>query len=211
MLANGQIPSGQADLIRRLVEYALADAPTSAAAVTSTPRYTALRTLAENLTRSGNTRDGLNFQERALVRQTTLVHVRADGSADFTLPIFQQWFAGQSILAAPSKARELAADPQLFDRWRWAIAVACVAGDSEQVDAIISESLHGNPGAGSWIIDQVSSGHDWRSDEPIDESTAGPRLLRASSKPIDEQQLCSSGGLGDVKPNAPLADDDSSR
>ncbi|QRY42313.1 hypothetical protein JVX92_15130 (plasmid) [Microbacterium hominis] len=182
LIAQGQRPNGQADLIRRLVEHALSDLPTSAAAVTASDRYQALRSLAENLTHTANVSDGLTFQQRALVRETSLIHDRRDGSVEFTLPIFQQWFAAQSILEDSSAVAELCAAPQSFDRWRWTIAVACAAGDAEKVDAIIADCLRGNPGAGAWVVDQVSAGHgyDLDSSEPLDASTAGSRLLRAT-------------------------------
>lgn len=180
VLGQGGVPAGQADLIRRLVERALMDAPTTAVAVSAAPRYMALRRLARNLTESGGEIDGLDFAARALVRETTLVRSRATGDVEFSLPIFQQWFAAQSILDDPNMGKRICSDPLAFDRWRWAIAVACLAAEVDQLDDIIAAGLNGNSGAGLWVIKQISQGHDRRSESTIDKATAGARLLRAT-------------------------------
>lgn len=181
----GRLPTGQAELIRLLVERALADAPTSALAVTDASRYLALRQLGENLTDSGGQADGLDFRTRALARETTLVRARTSGAVEFSLPIFQQWFAAQSLLEQPLRVRQLSGDPLLFDRWRWAIAVACLAADDEHVDSILAACFAGNPGAAAWVIARIAEGHDWRSETAIDESQAGVRVLRATRACID--------------------------
>lgn len=103
VLAEGVRPAEQADHIRRLVERALADAPTNAVAVAPEERFEALKRLAFNLTDSGGERDGLDFRTRNVVRETTLVRSRLTGACEFSLPIFQQWFAAQAMLSDPGR------------------------------------------------------------------------------------------------------------
>lgn len=185
VLAEGARPAGQADLIRRLVESALADAPTNAAAVAPGERFEALKRLAFNLTDSGGERDGLDFRTRNVVRETTLVRSRSTGVCEFSLPIFQQWFAAQAMLSDPAGAAELCAAPETFDRWRWAIAVACLAADQSQLDALVAACYRGNTGAAGWVLQQVSEGHHWVSESGVDRGSVGTRLLTATRSTID--------------------------
>lgn len=180
MLGRDQAPKGRADLIRGLVEDALAKG-TERSAVTSAETRTVLQTLAVNLTQTS--RDGLSFSNRQIALSSRLVAEGSGRSVLFSLPIFQHWFAAQAILGSDVPAAEIVADAHSFNRWQWAAAVAASsAPDVETLDSLLQEWVTGNPGAAAWIVGEAFSGHrDWRSehDESLDSKTSGLRLLRA--------------------------------
>ena len=187
LVAEGERPAGQADLIDRLVRRALEKPTVSSPAVQSTERFRLLIKIAVETTESGNASDGLTFQERQNARTSTLVHERVGGRLEFSLPIFQQWFAARAIVDRLELVDAAVASADAFDRWRWAFAVAGLAATPEQLDDLLERCLRGNPGAGSWILAQISSGHSWFREvsDVIDEATAAPRLLRATRVWID--------------------------
>lgn len=180
MLGRDRAPRGEADLIRELVENAL-EKGTERSAVTSRESRSVLANLAIALTRAGE--DGLSFSDRQVARSSRLIADGPDGSVLFSLPIFQHWFAAQSILAGDVPAGEVVADALSFNRWRWAAAVAALsAPDAESVDDLVGTWVAGNPGAAAWVLKEAFSGHrDWRTegDEDLDARTSGARLLRA--------------------------------
>lgn len=180
MLASGTVPRGEADLIRALVEQALAKG-TERSAVTSGETRAVLENLAVELTRSG--RDGLPFSDRQVARSSRLVADGPQGTVLFSLPIFQHWFAAQAILSGDVLAEEIVADRRSFSHWRWAAAVAVLTQtDGVKVDDLLGTWVSGNPGAAAWIIHEAFSGHrDFRTDEDkhLDVATSGQRLLRA--------------------------------
>lgn len=180
MLATGAAPRGEADLIRALVESALAK-PTERSAVTSSETRAVLESLAVMLTRTG--RDELSFSDRQIARSSRLTAGGPEGSVLFSLPIFQHWFAAQAILSGDVPAAEVVADGRSFGRWRWAAAVAAITQtDCAKVDELLGTWVSGNPGAAAWIIREAFSDHrDFRTedDEDLDAATSGERLLRA--------------------------------
>jgi hypothetical protein len=106
----------------------------------------------------------------------------------FTLPIFQQWFAAQALLGGVRSLESVLESAATFDRWRWSIAIAASDAPSHVTDNLIQSCLEMNPGAGAWIIDQVSAGRSgWRNDDdpPIDVESAPARLLLATRSWID--------------------------
>ncbi len=180
MLGRGEAPRGEADLMRSLVENALAKA-TERSAVTSSETRSVLENLAVALTKTG--RDGLSFGDRQIARSSRLVADGPDRSVLFSLPIFQHWFAAQAILVGDVPAADVVADGLSFNRWRWAAAVAALsAPDAEAVDDLVGTWVAGNPGAAAWIIDAAFGGRrDWRTadDEDLEATTSGIRLLQA--------------------------------
>jgi len=180
MLASGTPPRGEADLIRALVEQALATG-TERSAVTQGETRAVLEKLGVELTRSG--RDGLSFSERQVARSSRLVADGANGSVLFSLPIFQHWFAAQAIISGDVPADEVVVGRRSFSRWRWAAAVAALTlDDFAKVDALLGAWVVQNPGAAAWIIREAfSDRRDFRTeeDESLDAATSGERLLRA--------------------------------
>jgi len=182
VLADGSRPTGQADLIRMLVEKALSKRGSSSVAVTSSDLFELLVRLAVNLTDSANEKDGITFQERQQVLTSTLAVERTSVRVEFSLPIFQQWFAAQAVLDDHAAVRSGLSSPETFDRWRWPLAIAGLAAQPAQLDAILSASFEADPAAGSWILSQIAEGHRWFRDDnaPISVETAPPRLLGAT-------------------------------
>ncbi|WP_329474980.1 hypothetical protein OG555_25040 [Kribbella sp. NBC_01484] len=180
MLGRDEAPRGEADLIRGLVEDALAKG-TERSAVTAGETRSVLEHLAVALTRTG--RDGLPFSDRQIARSSRLVADSVDGSVRFSLPIFQHWFAAQAILAGDVAAAEVVSDALSFNRWRWAAAIAALSAPAaESVDDLLGTWVAGNAGAAAWVIKEAFSGHrDWRTadDEDLNAKTSGARLLRA--------------------------------
>ena len=180
MLGRDEAPRGEADLIRGLVEGALARG-TERSTLASDVTRSVLSKLAISLTRTGD--DGLLFSDRLLARSSRLVADGPQGSVRFALPIFQHWFAAQAILDGDIPANEVVADALTFSRWGWAAAVAALsAPGGVATDELLATWVAGNPGAAAWIINEAFSGHrDWRGegDEDLDASTTGARLLRA--------------------------------
>jgi hypothetical protein len=187
LLATGGAPIGQAGLIKHLVERALR-VGSSAGTMTSDSLYKLLVKLAASLTESNGASDGLAFRERQQAVSTRLVNGVEGESVTFALPVFEQWFAAQALLATPQTMEEALTDPRSFDRWRWAIAIAVMSGDDAQVDDLIEACLRMNPGAGAWVVAQVAQGR--RRVGPgdgsaLDASTSPGRLLRASRTWVD--------------------------
>jgi hypothetical protein len=158
--------------------------------------------LALSLTGSNGASDGLTFREREQAVSTRLVNRGEGGPVTFALPVFEQWFAAQALLTSPPTIAEALANPQSFDRWRWAIAIAVMSGDDHQVDDLIEACLRMNPGAGAWVVAQVEQG--WgrvmRSGDGmlLDPSTSPRRLLRATRTWVE--------AIGDLAPGVfPIA------
>ncbi|WP_378040341.1 NACHT domain-containing protein [Citricoccus parietis] len=180
MLGNNEAPSGEADLIRGLVENALAKGR-ERPAVTSEQTRSVLQDLAVGITRTS--KDGLSYSDRLIAHSSRLVSDGPGDSVVFSLPIFQHWFAAQAIVTGDVPVAEVVTDALSFNRWRWAAAVAALSARTpEAVDDLLGKWVAGNPGAAAWIIDRAFSGHrDWRTeaDENLDPTTSGTRLLRA--------------------------------
>lgn len=178
---------GQAGLIRHLVERALEDPATRKSAVQHREVYSLLEQLAIHLTETGSKDDGLSYAERQQALRSRLVR-EVNGRAEFTLPIFQQWFAAQALLADPGRIDEIVADPVRFSQWRWALAVAGSATNASGLDDLLQRCIRGNPGAGAWVQKEIASGHrSWRDPEeaPLDAAEAKSRLLLAARAWVD--------------------------
>lgn len=149
MLARDETPRGEADLIRGLVEEALQHGR-QRAAVTSIDTRSVLTAMAVALTRTAS--DGLSFSDRQIARSSRLVADAPDGTARFSLPIFQHWFAAQALLSGDVPAGEVVANVTDFNRWRWGAAIAALSANSPSaVDDLLGTWVAGNPGAAAWI------------------------------------------------------------
>jgi hypothetical protein len=187
MVADSTKPTGQADLIKSLVEGAL-ERPTSASvAVTSSEMFELLTKLARSSIDSGNQTDGLSFRERQLVRTSTLIDQRPDGRIEFSLPILQQWFGAQAIAQDARIVSDALVSPETFDRWRWSMAIAALSSSPADLDSLLDQCFRADPGVGAWVLARIADGHrGFRADElPIDAALAPSRLLRAARVVID--------------------------
>lgn len=82
--------------------------------------------------------------------------VVSDGSSlRFVLPLFEQHFGAQAIksgLVTP----ETAAGAAAFPRWRYAVAFAVAAGGPREADRCMERIARANPGAASWVLDEIT-------------------------------------------------------
>jgi len=177
-LGGFNAPRGKADLIRNLVEDALKPGA-ERSVVTSRDTWDVLKRLAVENTRTG--RDNLPFSERQIARSSRLVADGTDGKVGFTLPIFQQWFAAQSILDGDVLAEEVIDDRHSFNRWRWAATIALISAPATQaVDSLAQTWVTGNPGAAAWILKETFGGRQDRrseSDEELDPTISRHRII----------------------------------
>lgn len=168
---------GQANMIRHLVERALEDPATKKSAVQHSEVYQSLENLALHLTETGSKDDGLSYATRQQALRSRLLR-EVNGHAEFTLPIFQQWFAAQALLANPERVDRVAADPVLFGRWRWALAVAGSAAPNSVLDDLLRRCIRANAGAGAWVQKEIASGYrGWR-----DQTDATPEAVEVESR-----------------------------
>ena len=185
---DGMAVTGQASVIRAVVERAL-ETPTSRKHVLEPePVYRILTDLAVSRTNNADANDGLSFGQRQRVLSSRLVEIRTS-NAEFTLPIFQQWFAAQALLANPALIDAALATAVSFDRWRWALAIACIASDEEQMDGLLARIFQANPGAGMWLIAEVVDSLPSVDETDVDNEAAttklGERLLSAARVQAD--------------------------
>ncbi|MEW1962749.1 hypothetical protein AB0269_09840 [Microbacterium sp. NPDC077644] len=183
LLAEGAKASSQADLVRRLVERALATPSSSEASVRDSELYRLLVRASVALVTSGGNSDGLTFQERQHIRATRLI-TGSESTVEFTLPIFQQWFAAQALLTQDGLLIKAMSDPRSFDRWRWSMSIAGLSvRTGAEFDQFAQILLQANPGGAAWVLDQISSARGWPSrdaNEFVDRTTAGARILLAT-------------------------------
>lgn len=109
---------------------------------------------------------------RALL-DTNLV-VEANGSLRFVLPLFEQWFAAQALLGRQVEPSETFSSLAQFNSWKYVLAVAVGTGSAEDVDRIMTELCHVNPGAAGWVIKESIS--TWRSYGPYEELESLPSV-----------------------------------
>jgi len=196
LISAGEVPTGQVDLVSRLSRLALRRVPSSGA-------YDVLVRAGAVLTESNGVEDGLSFAQRQLALTTRLVSYEANERVSFTLPIFQQWFAAQALSGGAWAIETVLTSPTSFDRWRWAIAIAALDVSADTGDDLVATCFEMNPGAGAWVVQQVSAGrHRWRASEepPLDPTVAPARLLRATRTWVD--------AIGPLAPLVlPLAED----
>lgn len=187
LIAAGHSAANQVELIDKLVQGALTR-PNSSSATSSSDLFKILIRLGVSLTRSSGRLDGLSFQERQSVLSTRLVSRNVSNNASFVLPIFEQWFAAQALIEESDLFAEAISSPEHFDRWRWAVAIATLDGNSDQVDDMIEGCVRSNPGAGAWLIEQITpqkSTSQSADEGSVDPDSVGSRLLRANRAWID--------------------------
>lgn len=161
-LARDDAPRSEADLIRTLVENALASGRERGAVTGNSG--TILTALAVSLTNGtgspgDGTGDGLTFSQRQTLRSSRLVADGPGGTVRFSLPILQHWFAAQALLDGTVAPDVVTTNRRSFLRWRWAAAVAALsAGDTSTLDTLIGSWVSANPGAAGWILNQAFKG-----------------------------------------------------
>lgn len=190
-VAAGRSPRSEAELIDYLVRRALSRASAASSSIQSADELELLTRLAVDLTRYSGSNHRLDFIDQARVLRSTLVSSRPDHRLEFSLPIFQQWFAARALLSSTELILEALASPPAFDRWRWTLAVAGIIATPDQLDDLLELAIRTNLGAGAWMLDRIAEGHrSFRETNGalLQPSEAPRRLLRSLRCWIDSLQ-----------------------
>lgn len=102
---------------------------------------------------------------------TRLVVLRGR-TLQFALPVLEQYFAGQAVLAGLLPDTVLT-DPHLTALWRGGLALAIAAGDWDQGTNLVERLAARQPGAAAWIVHHAVPGNSDRTD---DAGTTAPFL-----------------------------------
>lgn len=111
-----------------------------------------------------------DFSDRVALGDSRLV-VEEDGRLGFSLPIFAQWFAAESLKAGTPTVEEIVAEPSGLDRWRYPLAIAVANGPAEFVDGLLDRLARHDPGFAAellgeslsrWARDSGEAHEDWR-------------------------------------------------
>ncbi|QDY75434.1 hypothetical protein [Streptomyces qinzhouensis] len=85
---------------------------------------------------------------------TRLVVRRGDRHLAFALPVLEQYFAGQALLADGVPV-EVMQSVELLDRWRYGLAMAIASGGWKSVHAMLEPLLHAQPGVVAWAVHEA--------------------------------------------------------
>jgi hypothetical protein len=83
--------------------------------------------------------------------------VNNDGILNFALPVFEQHFGAQALTSDIVRL-ETAAGSDMFPRWRYAVAFAVSTSEPRQAEDYMLRLAAANPGAVSWILDEIAVG-----------------------------------------------------
>jgi hypothetical protein len=149
--ANSAGSRSRLGLVRKVVEEALRESSTG-------PE---LRSLAVALTRAGKPIDPLTVARTADMRslRASRLVIFDNNRCHFVLPIFEQWFAAEAVLAGEVPLGEITSDLVAFGKWRYVLPVCLSSGTRETVDPVMNHLARWNPGAAGWLVDEsISSG-----------------------------------------------------
>ncbi|MFF2101712.1 hypothetical protein [Streptomyces sp. NPDC058202] len=85
---------------------------------------------------------------------TRLVVRRGDRHLAFALPVLEQYFAGQALLASGVLA-EVVQSVELLDRWRYGLAMAIASAGWETARTVLEPLLHAHPGMAAWATHEA--------------------------------------------------------
>ncbi|MFJ7209290.1 hypothetical protein ACIQWR_37870 [Streptomyces sp. NPDC098789] len=88
------------------------------------------------------------------LEETGLV-VRDDDRLRFALPLFEQHFAAQALQDQTARLED-AAGPELFPRWRYAIAFAVDTATADAAENLMIRLARTNPAAASWVLNEIT-------------------------------------------------------
>ncbi|MEV6548182.1 hypothetical protein AB0M57_05660 [Streptomyces sp. NPDC051597] len=88
---------------------------------------------------------------RASLLKTHLISFEGN-SIKFSLPVFEQWFAAQSLLMDEVPLSATIQDLGMFARWRYALAFAINSGSEQQASGILKALARWNAGAAGWLV-----------------------------------------------------------
>jgi hypothetical protein len=85
--------------------------------------------------------------------------VEDDGMLSFALPVFEQHFGAQALTGDIVRF-EAVASPDMFPRWRYAVAFAVSTSEPRQADEYMLRLARTNPAAVSWTLDEIAAGEN---------------------------------------------------
>ncbi|MFD7135916.1 hypothetical protein [Streptomyces sp. NPDC059894] len=85
---------------------------------------------------------------------TRLVVRRGDRHLAFALPVLEQYFAGQALLAH-GVLTEVVQSVELLDRWRYGLAMAIASGGWESARTVLDPLLRAHPGVAAWAVQEA--------------------------------------------------------
>ncbi|WP_328512930.1 hypothetical protein OHB25_58970 [Streptomyces mirabilis] len=103
---------------------------------------------------------------------TRLVVRRGDRYLAFALPVLEQYFAGQALLANGALT-EVVQSAELLDRWRYGLAMAIASGGWESVRTVLDPLLHAQPGVAAWAVHEAIPRNVPEGEGPWPDLTAG--------------------------------------
>ncbi len=122
--------------------------------------FAELRALAVETIRGGGAIDPATIAAAdvaARIRSSPLVTTTGRKCA-FALATFEQWFAAHAILDGIVGMDEVLSTMDTFDRWRYVLAILAATGDPARADKMLAALASWNPGAASWVVDEMESG-----------------------------------------------------
>lgn len=108
----------------------------------------------------------LDEDELAGALATHLI-VENRGRLSFVLPIFEQWFAAQSVLRAETNIEICTADMGAFNRWRYVLSLALSVGARESINPIVRALLEWRVGAAMWVLNESAQRHKRGESNPL--------------------------------------------
>ena len=201
---SAAVPASRAAIIGALVKMSLKDADVS--------DEEALRRLAVSLLETGLVRDAdFGADDADAVARSRLV-VRESGTLRFAVPIYQDWFAAQFIMAHGLPDSIGASDPWSFDSWRHALALALAVGSARVVDETARALTVKAPAGLRLVLDDATSSprvvadDDGRADDDSSRAAKRSRLhiqrlnvclpLQVATLPTPAESKCWSAGRG---------------
>ncbi|MEU0075568.1 hypothetical protein ABZ027_39495 [Streptomyces sp. NPDC006332] len=92
--------------------------------------------------------------EVQVLLDTRLVVRRGDRRLAFALPVLEQYFAGQALLANGVLA-EVVQSVELLDRWRYGLAMAIASSGWESARTVLDPLLRAHPGVVGWAVHEA--------------------------------------------------------
>ncbi|MET7453147.1 hypothetical protein ABZT03_14860 [Streptomyces sp. NPDC005574] len=92
--------------------------------------------------------------EVQVLLETRLVVRRGDRRLAFALPVLEQYFAGQALLANGVLA-EVVQSVELLDRWRYGLAMAIASSGWESARTVLDPLLRAHPGVVAWAVHEA--------------------------------------------------------
>ncbi|MGY0489431.1 hypothetical protein [Streptomyces sp. WG-D5] len=148
---------------------------------------------------------------RALL-STRLVVRLGERHLAFALPILEQYFAGQALLADGAPA-EVVQNVELLNRWRYGLAMAIASGGWESVGAVLDPLLRSQPGLAAWAVHEAIPRNEPAGEGPwpdLPASLVSQRLTttleawRRALRPAGDHIFLHSGWTGPVTVDASL-------